>query len=150
MLLEHCLPAMLVTKSNAKGVCRFPCRYIDYALKDEKGEVRSIEVDQYCRNHIMFSTDLCVLPYLNSFIKTNVEVFRIEAQYYEDTVVEKVVKLYRNRLDQFEDNPDVFYPVWESEWEELVEKSPRGLGLCAYAQDVTKSRSTLEVMKTSI
>ena len=150
MLLEHCLPAMLVTKSNAKGVCRFPCRYIDYALKDEKGEVRPIEVDQYCRNHIMFSSDLCVLPYLNSFIKTDVEVFRIEAQYYEDSFVGKVVKFYRNRLDLFKDNPDVFYPVPESEWEEVVEKSPRGLSLCAYAQNVTKSRSTLEVMKTSI
>ncbi|MDR4499264.1 MAG: U32 family peptidase [Candidatus Scalindua sp.] len=150
MLLEHCLPAMLVTKSNAKGVCRFPCRYIDYALKDEKGEVRPIEVDQYCRNHIMFSSDLCVLPYLNSFIKTDVEVFRIEAQYYEDSFVGNVVKLYRNRLDLFKDNPDVFYPAPESEWEELVEKSPRSLSLCAYAQNVTKSRSTLEVMKTSI
>jgi len=150
MLLEHCLPAMLVTKSNAKGVCRFPCRYIDYALKDEKGEVRPIEVDQYCRNHIMFSSDLCVLPYLNSFIKTDVEVFRIEAQYYEDSFVGKVVKLYRNRLDLFKENQDVFYPVPGSEWEELVEESPRSLSLCAYAQDVTKSRSTLEVMKTSI
>ncbi|KAA3606547.1 MAG: U32 family peptidase [Candidatus Scalindua sp. SCAELEC01] len=150
MLLEHCLPAMLVTKTNAKSGCRLPCRYINYALKDEKGEIRTIEVDQYCRNHIMFSTDLCVLPYLNTFVKTGVEVFRIEAQYYDDAVVETVVRRYRNRLDQCMDNPDLFYPIPESEWEELVEKSPRSLSLCAYAQDVTQSRSTLEVMKTSI
>ncbi|MDR4506289.1 MAG: U32 family peptidase [Candidatus Scalindua sp.] len=150
MLLEHCLPAMVVTKSNSKGICRLPCRYMGYALKDEKGEIRPIEVDQYCRNHIMFSTDLCVLPYLNSFVKTEVEVFRIEAQYYNEVFVETVVRLYRNRLDQCMDNPDIFYPIPESEWEGFMEKSPRGLSLCAYAQDVTKSRSTLEVMKTSI
>jgi U32 family peptidase len=150
MLLEHCLPAMLVTKSNAKGICRLPCRYINYALKDEKGEIRPIEVDQYCRNHIMFATDLCVLPYLNSFLMTDVEVLRIEAQYYEDDLVETVVNLYRKQMDLLIDNPDIFYPLPESEWQDLVEKSPRGLSLCAYSQDVTHSRSTLEVMKTAI
>ncbi|MGR3319155.1 MAG: peptidase U32 family protein, partial [Candidatus Anammoxibacter sp.] len=52
MILEHCLPAIIVTNSNANGVCRQPCRHMNYALKDEKGEIRPIEVDQYCRNHI--------------------------------------------------------------------------------------------------
>ncbi len=150
MLLEHCLPAMLVTKSNAKGICRLPCRYINYAIKDEKGEIRPIEVDQYCRNHIMFATDLCVLPYLNSFLMTGVEVFRIEAQYYDDDLVETVVNMYRKRMDLLMDNPNAFYPLPESEWNSLVEKSPRGFSLCAYSQDITHSRSTLEVMKTAI
>ena len=149
MLLEHCLPAMLVTKTNAKGSCRLPCRYINYALKDEKGEIRPIEVDQYCRNHIMFAADLCVLPYLNSFLMTDVEVLRIEAQYYEDDLVEAVVSQYRKRMDLLMENPEVFYPLPESEWNSLVEKSPRGLSLCAYSQDITHSRSTLEVMKTA-
>lgn len=150
MLLEHCLPAMLSTKSNSKEVCRLPCRYISYALKDEKGEVRPIEVDQYCRNHIMFATDLCVLPYLDSFLMTNVEVFRIEAQYYEDDLVETVVELYRKRMDLLMDNPAISYPLPEFEWNKLVEESPRDFSLCAYSQDVTHSRSTLEVMKTAI
>ena len=149
MLLEHCLPAMLVTKTNAKSGCRLPCRYINYALKDEKGEIRTIEVDQYCRNHIMFASDLCVLPYLNSFLMTGVEVFRIEAQYYEDDLVETVVDQYRRRMDLLIENPNVFCPLPETEWNNLVEKSPKELSLCAYSQDVTHSRSTFEVMKTS-
>ncbi|GAX59293.1 peptidase [Candidatus Scalindua japonica] len=149
MLLEHCLPAMLVTKTNAKSSCRLPCRYINYALKDEKGEIRTIEVDQYCRNHIMFASDLCVLPYLNSFLMTDVEVFRIEAQYYEDDLMETVVNHYRRRMDLLMENPSVFLPLPESEWNNLLEKSSKGLSLCAYSQDVTRSRSTLEVMKTA-
>ncbi len=84
-----------------------------YGLKDEKGEIRPIEVDQYSRNHIMFSTDLCVLPYLYSFLKTEIEVYRIEAQYYDDSFVETTVRSYRKRLDQFVDNPNVFYPMPE-------------------------------------
>ncbi len=149
MLLEHCLPAMLVTKTNAKSSCRLPCRYINYALKDEKGEIRQIEVDQYCRNHIMFASDLCVLPYLNSFLMTDVEVFRIEGQYYDEGLVETVVGLYRKRMDLLLDNPEVYCPLPETEWDKLVDKSPRGLSLCAYSQDVTRSRSTLEVMKSA-
>ncbi len=149
MLLEHCLPAMLVTKTNAKSGCRLPCRYINYALKDEKGEIRTIEVDQYCRNHIMFASDLCVLPYLNSFLMTDVEVLRIEAQYYEDDLVEMVVNQYRRRMDMLMENPSVFCPLPESEWNNLVDVSPKGLSLCAYSQNVTHSRSTLEVMKNA-
>jgi putative protease len=149
MLLEHCLPAMLVTKTNAKSGCRLPCRYINYGLKDEKGEIRTIEVDQYCRNHIMFASDLCVLPYLNSFLMTDVETFRIEAQYYEDDLVETLVNQYRKRMDLLMENPTVFYPLPEAEWKDLVEKSPKELSLCAYSQNVTYSRSTLEVMKTA-
>ncbi len=149
MILEHCLPAMLVTKTNAKSGCRLPCRYINYALKDEKGEIRPIEVDQYCRNHIMFSTDICVLPYLNSFLMTDVEVLRIEAQYYKDDHIEEVVSQYRRRMDLLMDNPEVFYPMPESEWNSLVEEGPRCLSLCAYSQNVTHSRSTLEVMRTA-
>ena len=98
----------------------------------------------------MFAADLCVLPYLNSFLMTDVEVFRIEAQYYEDDLVETVVKLYRERMDLLMENPGVFYPLPESEWNSLVEKGPRGLSLCAYSQDVTRSRSTLQVMKTAL
>ena len=149
MLLEHCLPAMLVTKTNAKSGCRLPCRYINYALKDEKGEIRQIEVDQYCRNHIMFASDLCVLPYLNSFLMTDVEVFRIEAQYYEDDLVEIVVNQYRKRMDLLIENPGVFCPLPESEWNILKEESPKSLSLCAYSQNITRSKSTVQVMKAA-
>lgn len=95
----------------------------------------------------MFASDLCVLPYLNSFLMTDVEVLRIEAQYYEDDLVETVVNQYRRRMDLLMENPSVFYPLPESEWNSLKEESPKGLSLCAYSQNVTRSKSTLEVMK---
>ncbi|MFV1974932.1 MAG: hypothetical protein ACC651_04250, partial [Candidatus Scalindua sp.] len=70
-----------------------------------------------------------------------------EAQYYEDDLVETVVNQYRKRMDLLRENPSIFYPLSETEWNNLVEESPKGLSLCAYSQDVTHSRSTLEVMK---
>ncbi|MDV5167315.1 MAG: hypothetical protein R2568_11315, partial [Candidatus Scalindua sp.] len=82
-------------------------------------------------------------------LMTDVETFRIEAQYYEDDLVETVVNQYRKRMDLLMENPTVFYPLPEAEWKDLVEKSPKELSLCAYSQNVTYSRSTLEVMKTA-
>ncbi len=98
----------------------------------------------------MLAADLCVLPYLNSFLMTDAEVFRIEAQYYDEELVGTVVNQYRRRMDLLVDNPEVFCPLPEQEWNSLVEQSTKGLSLCAYSQNVTRSRSTLEVMKKAI
>jgi hypothetical protein len=36
----------------------------------------------------------------------------------------------------------------ESDWDKLVEESPRGLNLGGYTHDITRSKSTAEVMKS--
>lgn len=146
MTLEHCLPALVLTRGSSKEVCRLSCRYMSYALRDEGGEVRPIEVDQYCRNHLLLATDLCILPYLDRFVDMGVAVFRIEAQYYQDEVVEKVVEKYRKHLDFLSKNPGEKDPMLRLYMEELLRISPRGFSLGAYKRDVTNSQSTLEVM----
>ncbi len=151
MVLEHCLPANIITsKSNANGVCRQPCRHMNYALRDEKGEIRPIEVDQYCRNHIFFASDLCALPYLYSFMNSKVAAFRIEAQYYNDDFVGTIVRLYRNRLDILSspDSKDTGLPL--DIWNELTERSPRKLNLGAYKQDVFNSQNTAKVIRSLV
>ncbi len=148
MTLEHCLPALILSGSSSRDVCRLPCRYMSYALQDEFGEKRPVEMDQHCRNHILMAKDLCVLPYLGRFIDTGVAVFRIEAQYYSDAIVGKVVGAYRKHLDFLSENPGVKDPAMRSALEELLEISPRGLNLGAYTKDVTNSQSTVEVMRT--
>lgn len=148
MYIEHCLPAMIVTKSGSNGVCRQPCRHINYAIKDEKGEVRPIEVDQYCRNHIFFASDICVLPYLNSFLATDVKSFRIEAQYYNDDLIETVVKLYRKQMDLFSYDLPKNYQMQKNDWNELTEKSPRKFSLGAYKHSIFHSKNTAEVIRS--
>lgn len=150
MVLEHCIPAQVVTKSNANSVCRQPCRHMDYALRDEKGEVRPIEVDQYCRNHIFFASDLCLLPYLSSFMATNIKSFRIEAQHYDDNLVSTIVKLYRKQLDMFHKDPSAQDNITEADWSELTEKSPRKFGLGVYKHNIFKSKKTSEVLKSLV
>ena len=148
MILEHCIPAMVTSKSHKKDHCRQVCQYMGYALKDERGEIRSIEIDQYCRNHLLLARDICVLPYLHTFVKTGVSMFRIEAQYYEDGLVKTLVGLYRKYLNISQEHPNLSLPIQESDWYKLVEESPRGFNLGGYAQDITHSKSTAEVMKS--
>ncbi len=149
MVLEHCLPAIIVTKSNADGFCRQPCRHMDYGLKDEKGETRPIEVDQHCRNHIFFASDLCTLQYLSSFMKTKLNSFRIEAQYYDDDLVSTVVKLYRKQINLHGSNDFNGCQLAKEDWDELVKKSPRKFSIGAFKHDIFNARKTADVIKSS-
>ena len=148
MILEHCIPAMVTSKSHTKDHCRQVCQHMGYALKDERGEIRPIEIDQYCRNHLLLARDICVLPYLHAFGHTGVKVFRIEAQYYDDTLVETLVSMYYKYLSILHEYPYLSLPMQESDWDKLAEESPRGFNLGGYTQDITHSKSTAEVMRS--
>ena len=147
MVLEHCVPAMVTSKSHKKDHCRQVCRYIGYALKDERGEIRPIEVDQYCRNHLLLARDICALPYLHAFVQTGAKVFRIEAQYYDDSLVGILVGMYAKYLGIIQDQPYLPLPIQEHDWNTLAEKSPREFNLGGYARDIIHSRSTVKVMQ---
>lgn len=148
MVLEHCIPAMATSKSHKNDHCRQVCQYMGYALKDDRGEIRTIEVDQYCRNHLLLARDVCVLPYLHSFVQTGVKALRIEAQYYEDALVKTLVGLYRKYLGIIQEHPNLALPVLESDWDQLTEESPRGFNLGGYVRDIANSKSTAEVMRS--
>ncbi|MCF6148695.1 MAG: U32 family peptidase [Candidatus Kuenenia sp.] len=149
MILEHCIPAMLTSKSHKKDHCRQVCQYMGYALKDERGEIRPIETDQYCRNHILLARDICVLPYLHSFVKTKVKILRIEAQFYETAFTKIAVGLYRKYLDILLEHPKLSMPVSEKDWDALLKNSPRECNPGSYVKDITHSKSTAEVMKSN-
>ncbi|MDR4509788.1 MAG: U32 family peptidase [Candidatus Brocadiaceae bacterium] len=148
MILEHCIPAMVTSKSHKKDNCRQICQYMEYALKDERGEIRPIEMDQHCRNHLLLARDICVLPYLQSFLQAQVAVFRIEAQYYGDQLIKILVGMYRKYLNVLHEYPGLSLPIRESDWDILAANSPRKLNLGSYVQNITRSKSTAEVMKS--
>jgi putative protease len=81
-------------------------------------------------------------------VHTSAKVFRIEAQYYEDGLVKTLVGLYRKYLNILQEHPNLSLPVQESDWNKLVEESPRGFNLGGYVHDITHSKSTAEVMKS--
>ena len=61
-------------------------------------------MDQHCRNYVFLSKDLCVLPYLNLYLRNKVELLRIKLQHYADYVVGLATEAYRWHMDYLAGN----------------------------------------------
>lgn len=146
MIMNHCLIAMSLGRGSSKDMCRGICRHAEFTLRDRKGEVRHIVADQYCRNHLLAAKDLALLPVLDSFLALNAASLRIEAQFYSPDLTGRVTAAYRRALDRWRAGERAA-PA-RPEWESLIAASPRSWNLGGYAQRVTRSASTLEVMRS--
>lgn len=97
-----------------------------YALLDKAGEIHSLRMDQYGRNHILFAKDLCYYPYLEKF--NGIASFRLEAQDYTAELTALLTKTYRQALDAISagQTPDA------KALEAVKAMSPRQLGVGVY------------------
>jgi putative protease len=62
-----------------------------------------VAIDQYCRNHLLFAKDLCMLPHLGTL--ANASQLRIEGQHYSPAQLAIVTKIYRNEIDKLAADP---------------------------------------------
>lgn len=98
-----------------------------YALKDEAGEIHSLRMDQFGRNHILFAKDLCYYPYLAKL--NGVASYRIEAKDYAPELVGELTKAYRTALDKLSFGEDF---MDEAAFKAMQENGPRKLGVGVY------------------
>lgn len=94
-----------------------------FALLDTIGGKHSMRMDQFGRIHILFTHDLCLLPYIDKLMAAN--ILRIEAQDYTPELTGKLTKIYRQAIDgTLTDKATII--------EELQAISPRPLGIGVY------------------
>jgi len=141
-ILEHCIPAANIDHIPSSGNCPMPCHNKQYALKDKRGQIYPLMIDQYCRNHLLLPFDVCLLPLLARAIDAGVHVLRIEGQYYEAEHLKNMVGLYRREIDRIAEHKDL-PPLSESDYKKLIEISPRPFGMGAYARGALESLSHL-------
>ena len=98
-----------------------------YALQDKVGGVHSLRMDQFGRNHILFTKDLCYYPYLEKF--NGIGSFRIEAKDYTPELVAELTRMYHTALNKL-DNGQPYFD--EASFTNLQEISPRQLGIGVY------------------
>lgn len=101
MYLEHCLAAARHGVTS-EDFCKDYCTEENFNLIDEKGIAHRVFSDQYCKNHIIPTKDICYLPILKELKNIGVQTFRIEAQHYTPEEVKKVTALYRSAIDNIE------------------------------------------------
>jgi len=130
MILELCLPSAMQQLAGRRDVCSRPCRTEGLALQDECGQRYLVEVDQFCRTHLQLPYELCLLSSLPWLVQLGPASFRIEAQNYSESAVDKVVNIYRRYLDLAISQPDCF-AVTDKDWESLREINSGGYTLGA-------------------
>jgi putative protease len=94
MVSEYCAAGSLLG-GGKPGRCPGPCRGARCGLKDRKGVVFPVELDQYCRMHIFNSRDLCLIEDAAMIAGTGIAALRIEARREGQGYVRDVVKAYR-------------------------------------------------------
>lgn len=134
MICDHNFAAM-VLPYNPLDNPEFNDRH--YAFLDRAGEVHSLRMDQFGRNHILFAKDLCYYPYLDKF--KGIASFRIEAKDYNAEVVGKLTKAYRTALNKIESGESFMN---ESDFAEMQKIGPRKLGVGVY-----RFRQSMDALK---
>lgn len=98
-----------------------------YNLLEEKRQGEYYPVYEDEKGTFFFnSKDLCMLKFIPEFIKSGVTSLKIDGRLQSDEYLETVIKVYREALDKFYENPNEY--EFDSKWlENIQSKSHRPL-----------------------
>ncbi|MGI6678661.1 MAG: DUF3656 domain-containing U32 family peptidase [Dehalobacterium sp.] len=113
----QCLMSSLIGgRSGNRGKCAQPCR-MTYTLVDEKGQPA---VEEKIGDHLLSPRDLNTLEILPEICRTGVRSLKLEGRMKRPEYVATVVRIYREALDRFKDDPE-HYEVNPHELKELTQ-----------------------------
>jgi putative protease len=122
----RCLISSMLTGRDAnQGECTHPCRWSYHLVEESRpGEYFPVEEDEN-GTFIFNSRDLCLLEQLPALVASGVHALKIEGRMKGINYVASVLRVYRQALDEFLDNPDGWRcrPEWLGE---LAKLSHRG------------------------
>lgn len=110
MVTEYCAMGSLLGGASSNNKCTSPCTKQECGLKDRKGVVFPVEVDQYCHQHIFNSRELCLIDDVGKLVSAGVPVLRIDARIMDASRVASMVEAYLKVLST--------YPL--KEWKEAA------------------------------
>ncbi|SNB48112.1 U32 family peptidase [Geobacter sp. DSM 9736] len=122
----RCLLSSVMSDRPAnKGECAHPCRW-SYSLVEETRPGEYFPVMEDANGTFIFnSKDLCLIQFLPELVGSGVDSLKIEGRMKGIHYVASVVRVYREAIDRFFDDPQNyrFRPEW---LEELCKISHRG------------------------
>ena len=119
------LSSVMAGRDANQGECAHPCRW-NYRLLEESrpGEYFPIMEDEN-GTFIFNSRDLCLLEHLPSIVSSGASSLKIEGRMKGINYVASVLRVYRQALDEYSDDPDGW--SCRPEWlDELAKLSHRG------------------------
>ena len=119
------LSSVMSNRSANRGECAHPCRW-SYSLVEETrpGEYYPVLEDE-TGTFIFNSKDLCLLEFLPELLSSGIDSLKIEGRMKGIHYIASVVRVYREAIDRYRDDPDNYFcrPEW---LEELGKISHRG------------------------
>ncbi|MRR34635.1 U32 family peptidase [bacterium] len=122
----RCLLSSVMTGRDAnRGECAHPCRW-GYAIVEEQRPGRYFPVLEEGKGTFIFnSRDLCLLEHLPELVESGVDSLKIEGRMKGAHYVASVVRVYREALDRYREDPGGYR--MQAEWlDELGKISHRG------------------------
>lgn len=122
----RCLLSNVMThRDSNQGMCSHPCRW-RYAVVEEKrpGMYYPIAEDQDS-TYIFSSNDLCMVEHLPQMIQAGIHSLKIEGRMKGIHYVAATVKVYREAIDAFYENPEGYRVKdhWQTELERISHRS---------------------------
>jgi putative protease len=132
------LSSFLANRHSNRGMCTHPCRW-KYALVEETRAGQYMPIAEDDRGTYIFnSKDLCMIEHIPAMIDSGVAALKIEGRMKGINYLASVVKVYREAIDLYFQDP-VGYAV-QPEWlAELTRISNRGYCTGFYFDDPQQS-----------
>jgi putative protease len=122
----RCLISSMLTGRDAnQGECTHPCRWSYHLVEESRpGEYFPVLEDEH-GTFIFNSRDLCLLEQLPELVQSGVHSLKIEGRMKGINYAASVLRVYRQALDEYLDNPETWHcrPEWLTE---LAKLSHRG------------------------
>lgn len=131
----RCLLSSFMTKRSSNlGECSHPCRW-KYAVVEEKRPNEYFPIAENKKGTYIFnSKDLCMIEHMPEMIEAGLSSLKIEGRMKGINYVASAVKVYREAIDSYYENPDGF--KLQKYWiEELNKVSHRGYCTGFYFDD---------------
>jgi len=104
----RCLISNYMNHRDAnRGNCSHPCRWSYTLVEDKSGRMLPVFEDEQ-GTHIFSSKDLCMIAHIPELINAGISSFKIEGRIKTIHYVGVVTKAYRQAIDDYFDNPELY------------------------------------------
>lgn len=106
----RCLLSSYFTGRDAnQGACTHPCRW-KYAIMEETRPGEYLPVYENERGTYIFnSKDLCMIDHIPEMVDAGIDSFKIEGRMKTALYVAVVTRTYRQAIDDYFENPELYY-----------------------------------------
>ncbi|MDH7578414.1 MAG: DUF3656 domain-containing protein [Bacillota bacterium] len=132
MISEHCAAGAVTAKGNP---CPRICEKSSCYLKDRRGYLFPLMMDEKCRMTLYNARELCLIEYINDVFAAGYGTIRLELRFYRADLVREITAIYRRACDLFQTG------CWEKgsgkeSWDRLAQIAPLGLTRGHYLRGV--------------